>query len=101
MRYVVCRECPAIMPNEAGENGRCRAHTEIKRLREMAEGMAACVKALDTNQAWFSRSRIALTLRDSLRTWADEVEALATTKPPATAPQEDCGGIHAKTKEPG
>ena len=49
----------------------------VRELTEIASGMAACVEAMNTNQAWFSRSRIAFTLRDSLRAWADKYAALS------------------------
>jgi hypothetical protein len=49
----------------------------VRELTEIASGMSACVEAMNTNQAWFSRSRIAFTLRDSLRAWADKYAALS------------------------
>ena len=57
-------------------------------LQEIAAGMAACVEALDKNQLWFSRSHVSLTLRDSLRTWAEEYAALSAS----TAPRADAEG---------
>ena len=76
----VCEATPedaaAIVADHAAAEREAALRAENERLKEMASGMAACVQALDDNGAWFSRSRIAYTLRDSLRTWASEFVGL-------------------------